>query len=258
MQDNHQSDDDGGTGEHGHPPPSPGHQLYEVIYVGKVLVPNKKAPPTFIDDAVKKFEEFGRLQKLAMTAEERSLGVGRRHESSTSIQSVPLDLGRVVPVKENELLAQVLRSDNDSGSGSDDAFAGPGDRVLFGGSSGGSTMTRASDGTDISCECNSGVTDVKCVVDSRESLFNECVQVVDLSGLGASEATSTKVSHDGATYSGQHLLMQERIGGSGGQAPKNRTMLIQVGQQQLALISLDHKSIIFERKFKDISFCSQV
>jgi hypothetical protein len=32
--------------------------LYEVLYVGKVVVSTKKAPPTFIDDAVSKFEEL--------------------------------------------------------------------------------------------------------------------------------------------------------------------------------------------------------
>jgi len=31
--------------------------LYEVLYVGKVVVSTKKAPPSFIDDAVAKFDE---------------------------------------------------------------------------------------------------------------------------------------------------------------------------------------------------------
>ena len=39
---------------------------------------------------------------------------------------------------------------------------------------------------------------------------------------------------------------------------RNKTMLIQVGGKELLLISLDRKSVIFERQFKDISFCSQV
>ncbi|XP_014681573.1 PREDICTED: TBC1 domain family member 1-like [Priapulus caudatus] len=38
---------------------------------------------------------------------------------------------------------------------------------------------------------------------------------------------------------------------------KNRTMLFQIGKQEISLISPDKKSILLEKKFKDISFCSQ-
>jgi len=34
--------------------------LYEVLYIGKVVVSTKKAPPSFIDDAVAKFDEVAR------------------------------------------------------------------------------------------------------------------------------------------------------------------------------------------------------
>lgn len=34
--------------------------LYEVLYIGKVVVSTKKAPPSFIDDAVAKFDEVSR------------------------------------------------------------------------------------------------------------------------------------------------------------------------------------------------------
>jgi len=34
--------------------------LYEVLYIGKVVVATKKAPPSFIDDAVAKFDEATR------------------------------------------------------------------------------------------------------------------------------------------------------------------------------------------------------
>jgi len=38
------------------------HHRYEVLYVGKMIVSTKKAPPTFIDDAVYKFDEYSRSQ----------------------------------------------------------------------------------------------------------------------------------------------------------------------------------------------------
>jgi len=34
--------------------------LYEVLYVGKAVVSTKKAPPSFIDDAVAKFDEVSK------------------------------------------------------------------------------------------------------------------------------------------------------------------------------------------------------
>jgi len=34
--------------------------LYEVMYIGKVVVSTKKAPPSFIDDAVTKFNEVAK------------------------------------------------------------------------------------------------------------------------------------------------------------------------------------------------------
>ena len=38
----------------------PATNLYEVLYIGKVVVSTKKAPPSFIDDAVAKFDEISR------------------------------------------------------------------------------------------------------------------------------------------------------------------------------------------------------
>lgn len=38
----------------------PATNLYEVLYIGKVVVSTKKAPPSFIDDAVAKFDEVSR------------------------------------------------------------------------------------------------------------------------------------------------------------------------------------------------------
>ena len=42
------------------PPPAVSSNLYEVVYIGKVVVATKKAPPTFVDEAVKKFDELAR------------------------------------------------------------------------------------------------------------------------------------------------------------------------------------------------------
>jgi len=87
---------------------------------------------------------------------------------------------------------------------------------------------------------------------SRESLFD----TVDSRKVhGEQRKVST-----GAATDLQRIAMQQRARAASSDTAdqRNRTMLIQVGQNELSLISLDRKTVIFERHFKDISFCSQV
>ncbi|CAH1777592.1 unnamed protein product [Owenia fusiformis] len=50
---------------------------------------------------------------------------------------------------------------------------------------------------------------------------------------------------------------QEKTVAKEGRVRRNRTMVLQIGSTDLCLVSPDKKSIILERRFKDISFCSQ-
>jgi len=70
--------------------------LCEVMYIGKVVVTSKKAPPTFIDEAVEKFREHEK-QKVEFDEERQ------RHSSGTSVQSLPADLEQMVLIRENEI-----------------------------------------------------------------------------------------------------------------------------------------------------------
>lgn len=68
-------------------------QQYEVLYVGKIKVSHKRAPPTFIDEAVEKFKIFKAQQQEGR----------QRHGSGTSISSLPQNLDFTEKTKENEL-----------------------------------------------------------------------------------------------------------------------------------------------------------
>ena len=46
---------------------APATNLYEVLYIGKVVVSTKKAPPSFIDDAVAKFDEISKQVKIHLS-----------------------------------------------------------------------------------------------------------------------------------------------------------------------------------------------
>jgi len=177
-------------------------------------------------------------------------GHRQRLESDASVQSLPADLERVVSMYENELSAQTssvntgFRASVDStlSSGSDDAFTS-------------STNTSAAQNSDAAQSSFGADRDVSC--SSPESLFD--------GGELRKSHTGSQAEHSKASMSGgldlQRFAMQQRARATSSDSSaehRNRTMLIQVGQNELALISLDRKTVIFERHFKDISFCSQV
>ena len=74
--------------------------LFEIMYIGKMPVVNKKAAPTFIDEAVEKFISYEE-KKLKVEEQEK-----KRHASGTSVRSLPVNLDQTVVVKENELADQ--------------------------------------------------------------------------------------------------------------------------------------------------------
>jgi len=180
----------------------------------------------------------------ASSVKKTSAARRKRLESDASIQSLPADLERVVSICENELSVQTsskagLRGSVDStlSSGSDDAFFDPNIPAV---QSTDAARTRVTD-RDISFGSRESLSDGS---DARKTQGqNEHQKVLSCGRIGL-----------------QRFAMRQRAraASSDGTEQRNRTMLIQVGQSELCLISLDRKSVIFERHFRDISFCSQV
>jgi len=168
-------------------------------------------------------------------------GCRQRLESDTSIQSLPADLERVISVCDNDLSASKasFRASVDStlSSGSDEAFLSMNTSVM-----------------QITDAVPTSVNEAHISCSSRESLF-------DGSEL---QNTQGQVDHQRMSLGGsidlQMIALQQRARATSSDSTeqRNRTMLIQVSQHELSLISLDRKTVIFERHFKDISFCSQV
>ena len=169
-------------------------------------------------------------------------GRRKRLESDASVQSLPADLERVVSICENELSGQAstkpgFRASIDStlSSGSDEAFLGVN---TSGTPNVDAAQTSGTDG-DVSCS-------------SRESLY-------DGGDSQKMHGEHQKVLPGGGIDLQRFVMHQRtRAASSDTAEQRNRTMLIQVGENELTLISLDRKTVIFERHFKDISFCSQV
>ena len=132
-----------------------------------------------------------------------------------------------------------LRASVDStlSSGSDDAFLSANASAT---QTVDVTVTAVTDG-DVSCS-------------SRESLY-DCSETQKVH----SQTEQQKPLLPGGVDLQRFAMHQRtRAASSDSAQQRNRTMLIQVGQNELSLISLDRKTVIFERHFKDISFCSQV
>ena len=215
-----------------------GVQLFEVLYVGKVHVSTKKAPPTFIDEAVSKFLDY----------EEKKDVQRRRNHSGSSERSLPGNLDNTgVNIKESELawqrnkLGAGATSSTDSnlstGSGCDNStLEGAGMLLLQNQNLGGSQTSGSED----------SIPERLSTTEQRLTASN------NNEGGGAGVAPVPQGSKVVTTESLQRQVVM------GQTTQRNRTMLLQIGYTDVCLISPDRKTTIFDRKFKDISFCSQV
>ena len=104
--------------------------LYEVLYVGRVLVSSKKTPPTFIDEVIEKFEERKKEEEF-----ER-----RRNVSGASVRSLPADLAVTVRVCENGLSEWKPYLHNGSVDSSVGTDGSGGDAAALGDATGGLTV----------------------------------------------------------------------------------------------------------------------
>ncbi|XP_022255719.1 TBC1 domain family member 4-like isoform X2 [Limulus polyphemus] len=93
-------------------------QQYEVLYIGKIKVSHKRAPPSFIDEAVEKFRLY-ELEKLRAKQDQEKSQHRQRRDSGASCKSLPHSLEMVVEPIENHLADQVVgNEENQSVKGS--------------------------------------------------------------------------------------------------------------------------------------------
>ena len=201
--------------------------LYEVLYIGKVVVSNKKTQPSFIDDAVEKFKQHEMLRELQLREKQR-------HNSDQSVQSLPGSLDQMPKPKENELR---LRNVEQLTNRSDDSLSSNNSDV----NTSKCTVDTTSVVAPLSDSAGIDVGSEACVTNSDESLVESPFEHEDL-GPPSSSADNLHRS----------LLISHT------QSKKNRTMLLQISKTEVSLISPDRKRTSLKRNFKDISFCSQV
>ena len=206
--------------------------LFEVLYIGKIIVSNKKAPPTFIDDAVDRFHQYE--EKKSQDEEER-----QRHGSGVSVHSLPSNLEKSVSLKENELSKQLqgaVSSQSNESNLSTDSGSDQGDGL----------MNTRDPG-------NSGTSQTNLVADDTK-----LVQAKQTSDISSSEESVDDPSGPGVSGKIESLQRTTLVNQHQAQSKKNRTMLLQIGRNDVGLVSPDRKRSILKTNFRDISFCSQV
>ena len=228
--------------------------FFEVKYMGRIRVTTRKVPTSFIDDLVDRFD--AREVERQLLAQQKE--IRQRHASGTSVRSLPASLDdTVVMVTENNLECQHewLRVDSGSTESSTDELMNSGGNLAsssenFTESSGTFSSHENSRDRDLPGSSSEYIGYGRCGRLSSSGNGKECkVDFNTESGDSQENLNSEDGDQDREVFCDTVLKVKPET---------SRIMLFQIGRQDISLISLDQKQIIMERKFKDISFVSQV
>lgn len=213
--------------------PSSSH-FFEVLYIGKIKVANKKVPDTFIDDALDKFRSYEqekekRFASLINKGEENvnpqqknevqettSLGTTAPHEPSDPVQST--NFTHSAESRKTDENAETATSTTTTPTTS--------------------SLTSSSSISNISKQA-------AIVTDSRNASIH------DKSVLNPMRARSGSV---GTLYAKKPETL---TGAHHQKSDDNRTMVFQVGHTDLRLISPDRKQILLHKHLRDVTTCIQ-
>ena len=212
--------------------------MWEVLYCGRVAVSHKRAPPSLIDDTIERFKVHEcDLQK-------KRLSTVRKRHFSAGDSDAP-DLGE----SDDNHPRSPAKSQSVDGNSSATPMSleeKPPMMSL-------SIDEKSDDSSSISSSDSSANIPYK-VFNGKDGFYNVVREEMRLRTGSAGSAMGRPVRR-GSTESMSSPMSTPRTVQETGY---NRTMLFQIGKTMLTLISPDQKSFMLNKKFKDISFCSQV
>ncbi|CAC5381861.1 TBC1 domain family member 4,TBC1 domain family member 1 [Mytilus coruscus] len=215
----------------------PAKAFYEIMYIGRAKLKCKKITCAHIDDLYGKLlkKEIDRKKMLEDKFEQR-----RRHGSGMSTKSLPATLEENVTVTENELQKQCETMKphdifSESPASSADELSSLSDQQS-------STENVLDNSGHFSLGLPSNISELS---DSGELMKEEPIF----------NKTLTKTDNEHSSKD-LHVHFHENSITTEQENP-NRTMLFRLGANEVSLISLDKKSIILDKRFKDISSVSQ-
>ncbi|XP_076117206.1 TBC1 domain family member 1-like isoform X4 [Mytilus galloprovincialis] len=215
----------------------PAKAFYEIMYIGRAKLKCKKITCAHIDDLYGKLlkKEIDRKKMLEDKFEQR-----KRHGSGMSTKSLPATLEENVSVTENELQKQceTMKPHNifsESPASSADELSSLSDQQS-------STENVLDNSGHFSLGLPSSISELS---DSGELMKEDPIF----------NKTLTKTDNENSSKD-LHVHFNENCVTTEQENP-NRTMLFRLGANEVSLISLDKRSIILDKRFKDISSVSQ-
>lgn len=209
--------------------PSSSH-FFEVLYIGKIKVPSKKVPDTFIDDALDKFRSYEQEK------EKRVASLTNKGEENSNSQ------------QKNEVKEQTSLETPTSGTESVlTPPSEPSDTVQSTNSSHSAEIKK----TDTAITTTSSSSSVTTTTTKPTASESRNTSVPDKPVLETMRVRSGSV--------GSLLIKKpENLAGTHHQkSDDNRTMVFQVGHTDLRLISPDRKQILLHKHLRDVATCIQ-
>ena len=246
-----------------------GTQMYEVMYTGTITVSDSKAPPSIIDEAVRKSKEITSSSEDNVKAGSSS-GLNNSTNSVEKINKIKGSAGVRLNSKSMEAINTSIGSDfsfsrKSSGVYSEGNLSGQ-NQSSNGGSLGRKKDSKQNIRDDTIMRRTNRVT-------VSNGSFDEENNITSLSKNTSNSELITWKNNQGDVIA----MKSSMISQTGILSPQendratdeceewsmksgnsNRTMLFGVGKRSVTLISPDSKSVILEINFKDISSCAQV
>uniref|UniRef100_A0A3P8XAM7 TBC1 domain family, member 4 n=1 Tax=Esox lucius TaxID=8010 RepID=A0A3P8XAM7_ESOLU len=192
-------------------------QKFEVLYCGKVTVANKKASSTIIDDCIDKFHQHELERKRLHILNDQGSTGNVPMEFIMGDDVDPLSTSTLIEANTTKLHLMVV-SNSPSLSSLRAAFP-------------------------------------ECILEDSGFEEQQEFRARCSSLAGSLQRKSREGALKAAPPRRRHASAPNHVQPS--DADKNRTMLFQVGRFEVNLISPDSKTVVLEKKFKDISSCSQ-
>ncbi len=193
--------------------------MFEVLYCGRVAVSHKRAPPSLIDDTIERFKQH------ELDLQKKRLSYMRKRHYSAGDQDAPT-------IDHNDKPKPPVLSSQSEDKSTNYLQASH-------------SIDGLSDSSSVSSDSSSAIS--QNVFLGKDGFYNVVKEEMRIraGSTGSRDVRKMRCDSDSSARS------PEETG-------HNRTMLFQIGKTMLTLISPDQKSFMLTKKFREISFCSQV
>ncbi|XP_023237177.1 TBC1 domain family member 4-like isoform X1 [Centruroides sculpturatus] len=263
---------------------------YEVLYVGKIKVSHKRAPPLFIDESVNKFRNLEnekrqkKSEKLEPNESYGNMSNGEKKSSEPTLQEIAN-----ITLERKKSLPDIFMNKRSVDKMEEEAPAESETSCLAANSQTPEDNEKISNLSTISESCDKSSPSKNSSSENSQESSNTLIPPSDHSLITHTQSldapTKETIIQDLAKCAKQEKIDDKennkpikptkqtslplycgptdnlkQIAGTSSSVSRqthNRTMLFVIGQLELCLLSTDKKQVLLRKCFKDISHCSQ-